>query len=159
MQDLRVGLGYDIHRFSQERPLFLGGVFIPESPGLLGHSDADVIIHSLMDAFLGACGKRDIGQLFPPSDDTYKNADSKVLLKTVWALVSELGWKLSNADIMVIAEAPRLSPYIDQMIEVLSGILLCEREQISIKATTNEGLGTIGRGEGIASQSVVLLTR
>ncbi|MEY4668574.1 MAG: IspF, partial [Pseudomonadota bacterium] len=137
----------------------LGGVEIPHDRGLLGHSDADVLTHALMDAILGALGGRDIGTLFPDTDPAFKDADSIVLLEKVWAIAHQEGWKLVNADISVLAEAPKLKPFIATMIERLSSALCCGASQLAIKATTTEGLGFVGRGEGIVASAVVLLTR
>ena len=156
--DIRIGQGVDIHRFAEGRRCVLGGVEIPHSVGLLGHSDADVLIHALMDAILGASGQRDIGYLFPDTDSAFKDADSCVLLKRVWDLATKEGWTLSNADISLLAEAPRIKPYVTQMQTRIAEVLGCDSAQITIKATTTEKLGFVGREEGIVAMAVVLLS-
>ncbi|MBE9515812.1 MAG: 2-C-methyl-D-erythritol 2,4-cyclodiphosphate synthase [Proteobacteria bacterium] len=155
---MRVGQGYDVHKLVAGRPLVLGGVTIPFDKGLAGHSDADVLIHALCDAMLGAAGLGDIGQHFPDTDPLYKDADSRGLLKEVKHLVDQVGYALVNADITVIAQAPKIAPHIAEMIENLSGDLLVSHAAINIKATTTEGLGFSGRGEGIAATAVVLIS-
>ena len=157
--DIRIGQGVDIHRFAEGRRCVLGGVEIPHSVGLLGHSDADVLIHALMDAILGASGQRDIGYLFPDTDSAFKDADSCVLLKRVWDLASKEGWMLNNADISLLAEAPRIKPYVTQMQTRIAEVLGCDSARITIKATTTEKLGFVGREEGIVAMAVVLLSR
>ncbi len=157
--DIRIGQGVDIHRFAEGRRCVLGGVEIPHSVGLLGHSDADVLIHALMDAILGASGQRDIGYLFPDTDSAFKDADSCVLLKRVWDLATKEGWTLNNADISLLAEAPRIKPYVTQMQTRIAEVLGCDSAQITIKATTTEKLGFVGREEGIVAMAVVLLSR
>ena len=152
---MRIGYGYDIHRFKEGRPCVLGGVPIDSSIGPDGHSDADVLIHALMDAMLGAAGFRDIGYYFPPEDDAFKGISSRLLLEKVVQLLKDSNFGIYNADIMVIAEAPKLKPHIEQMKENLSVDLGIPVTRISIKATTNEGLGALGRTEGIAAQAVV----
>jgi len=154
---VRIGYGYDVHRLVSGRRLVLGGVDIPYSLGLEGHSDADVLLHALADALLGAAALGDIGGHFPPGDPRYKDADSLGLLKKVYRLVTEKGYVLANADTVIIAQQPRLAPYINSMRDKIARALAVAREQISIKATTTEGLGFSGRGEGIAAQAVVLL--
>ena len=155
---MRSGIGYDVHRFGAgDRRLVLGGVEIEGVPGLLGHSDADVVAHAVMDALLGAAGKGDIGEHFPDDDPGFANADSVELLRRV---VDELaGWSVGNVDVTVIAERPRLGPYKQQMCERLAGALQVETACVNVKATTNEGLGFLGRGEGIAALAVAQLTR
>ena len=155
---MRIGHGYDVHRLQSGRKLIIGGVEIPYELGLLGHSDADVLLHALMDAMLGAVGLRDIGYYFPDSDATFKGADSIELLKRVNGLIQKQGYRLGNADVTIIAQAPRISPYIEQMRENLANALGVEKGSISVKATTTERLGFTGRKEGIAAQAVVLLT-
>lgn len=155
--DFRVGSGFDFHRFCPDRPLILGGVSIPYERGLEGHSDADVILHALSDAILGAAGLPDIGSHFPDTDPTYKNLSSLILLERVYRLVQIRGLHLSNLDITVIAEQPRLHPHIDSIKGKLAQVLHIDRVRIGLKATTMEQLGPIGRGEGIAAQAVVLL--
>lgn len=157
--DIRIGQGVDIHRFAEGRRCVLGGVEIPHSVGLLGHSDADVLIHALMDAILGASGQRDIGYLFPDTDSAFKDADSCVLLKRVWDLATKEGWTLNNADISLLAEAPRIKPYVTQMQTRIAEVLGCDSARITIKATTTEKLGFVGREEGIVAMAVVLLSR
>ncbi|MDK2821557.1 MAG: 2-C-methyl-D-erythritol 2,4-cyclodiphosphate synthase [Clostridia bacterium] len=154
---MRIGYGYDVHRLVPDRKFVLGGVTIPYSLGLEGHSDADVLLHALADALLGALALGDIGQHFPPSNPKYKDADSMELLKEVYQMVKKKGFKLGNADTVIIAQKPRLVPYIDKMRERISTEIQVDKDQISIKATTTEGLGFTGRQEGIAAQAVVLL--
>ncbi|MFM9413580.1 2-C-methyl-D-erythritol 2,4-cyclodiphosphate synthase [Peptococcus simiae] len=155
---MRIGLGTDIHAFADDRPLILGGVTIPYDRGLAGHSDADVLAHALTDALLGAAGLGDIGRHFPDTDPAYKGADSLVLLKEAYRLVRQAGYRLGNADCVIMAQAPKLAPYIDQMSRQLAGALDERPGQVHIKATTTEKLGFVGRQEGIAAQAVVLLT-
>lgn len=152
---MRVGFGYDVHVLKEGRPCILGGVTIPSAVGPDGHSDADVLIHALMDALLGAAGLEDIGYYFPPTDDTYLGASSMLLLEQVVALIKERGFVPNNVDIMVISEVPKLAPHIDAMKDNISAVLGISTASISVKATTNEGLGAIGRKEGIAAQAVV----
>lgn len=154
---IRVGLGYDIHRFVPGRPLILGGVTIPFEQGLDGHSDADVVVHALMDALLGAGGLGDIGTHFPPGDARFRDVSSLELLRTVMALLQGAGYRVGNADIMVVAERPRIAPFIDDMRSALAPILQVPVSAVSVKATTKEGLGPEGRGEGISAQAVALL--
>ncbi|MCR4606574.1 MAG: 2-C-methyl-D-erythritol 2,4-cyclodiphosphate synthase [Oscillospiraceae bacterium] len=154
---MRIGHGYDVHRLTEGRKLILGGVNIPYEKGLDGHSDADVLIHALMDALLGAAAKGDIGKLFPDNDDHFLGADSIELLKKVVRIITELGYKISNTDCTVIAQKPRLAPYIEQMRENIAEALQIPIECISVKATTEEGLGFTGEGKGIAAHAVVLL--
>ena len=157
--NIRIGNGYDIHQLVAGRPLILGGVAIPHSLGLLGHSDADVLTHAIMDALLGALSLGDIGHYFPPSDPKWKGADSLVLLQQVKEIIDAQGWQISNIDSTVVAENPKLKPHLKQMRSILAQNLAVEIEQISIKATTNEKLGPVGREEGICSYAVVLLTK
>lgn len=154
---IRIGNGYDIHQLVPERPLILGGVKLEHSRGLLGHSDADVLTHAIMDALLGALSLGDIGHYFPPGDPQWAGVDSQVLLAKVAALISERGWQVGNIDAVVVAERPKLKPYLDQMRDRLATTLGIDRDQISIKATTNEKLGPVGREEGIAAYAVALL--
>lgn len=154
---MRVGIGYDIHRLVKGRKLILGGVEIAHTHGLDGHSDADVIVHAIMDALLGAAALGDIGQHFPNTDPKYKGISSLKLLKEVAKLITAHDLQLTNIDAMVIAEAPKLSPYIEAMRKNIAEACGVDIGQISIKATTNEGIGFIGRGEGIAAQAVALL--
>lgn len=153
----RIGLGYDVHRLEEGRDLYLCGVKIPCHKGLLGHSDADVALHAICDALLGCIGAKDIGYHFPPSDDRYKDCDSALLLQEVVQKVFEAGYGVVNVDVVIIAEYPKLLPYIDQMKGRLSSLLDCDC--VNIKATTHEKLGTLGRGEGIASQAVALVAK
>ena len=157
--DLRIGQGIDIHPFKEGRRCVLGGVDIPSSRGLDGHSDADALVHALVDAILGATGERDIGTLFPDTDQSFKDADSCELLRLVWERVTKANWSLVNADITVLAEVPKLKPYVEAMRDKLSVILKCDRARIAIKATTTERLGFIGREEGLLASAVVLLSR
>ncbi len=154
---MRIGQGYDAHRFGPDRPLILGGVEIEHPFGLEAHSDGDVLIHALCDALLGAAGLRDIGYHFPDNRAEYKNIDSRHLLKRVMGLLDSTGWKLGNADITVVAQAPKLSPHIESMRRNMSEDLDTEPGRVNIKATTTEGMGFAGRGEGIACYAVVLL--
>ena len=156
---MRIGHGYDVHRFAPDRKLILAGVEIPYELGLLGHSDADVLTHALMDAMLGAAALGDIGLHFPDNDDSFKGISSLILLEKVMEIVENKGYKLGNADITVVAQAPKLRPYIDSMIDRISATLGCDRDCINIKATTEEKLGFTGRKEGIAAHAVVLLER
>jgi len=156
---LRIGNGYDMHRLVPDRPLILGGVHIPHTLGLLGHSDADVLTHAIMDAMLGALSLGDIGHYFPPSDQQWKGADSQVLLDQVYQLVQTRGWAIGNIDSVVIAEKPKLKPHISAMRQGLSQRLKVAVDQVGIKATTNEKLGPTGREEGISAYSVVLLVQ
>ncbi|AWI10822.1 2-C-methyl-D-erythritol 2,4-cyclodiphosphate synthase [Caldibacillus thermoamylovorans] len=156
---LRVGQGYDVHQLVAGRPLIIGGVHIPYEKGLLGHSDADVLLHAVTDACLGAVGLGDIGSYFPDNDDAYKNADSAVLLKNVWEMIKDKGYQLVNIDATIIAQKPKMAPYIELIKTNIAAILEAEREQINVKATTTEKLGFTGREEGIASLAVVLLEK
>ena len=156
---LRVGQGVDVHPLVDGRPLVLGGVTIPYHKGLDGHSDADALTHAVMDALLGAAGKGDIGTYFPPSDPKWKNADSIELLKSVWKGLASEGWTVENIDCTVLTEAPKIAPHIGAMKSRLCGALGIEASQLGIKATTTEKLGFIGRGEGVLTQSVALLSK
>ncbi len=153
---MRIGEGYDVHKLCKNRPLILGGVKIPHKMGLLGHSDADVLIHAVCDALLGAAALGDIGSHFPPTDDSYKNIDSSVLLSKVNALLKEHGFKVINVDSTIIAEAPKMLPYIEKMRENIAKTLQIDIDKISVKATTEEGLGFTGKKKGIAARAVVL---
>ena len=154
---MRIGHGYDVHALAENRRLVLGGIEIPYEKGLLGHSDADVLVHALMDAMLGAAALGDIGKLFPDNDDAFLNADSIELLMKVAALLKETGYALSNADCTVIAQKPKLAPYIESMRSRIAGAVGTEIGRISVKATTEEHLGFTGEGLGIAAHAVVLL--
>lgn len=154
---MRVGFGFDVHQLVEGRELWLGGIRIPHSKGLLGHSDADVLIHAICDAMLGAANMRDIGYHFPDTSDETLNIDSKILLKKTLALIQTKGYCFGNLDATVAAEAPKLNPYIEQMKTCLAEVLSTDADNISIKATTTEKLGFTGRGEGISAYAVVLL--
>ena len=154
---MRIGHGYDVHKLVPDRKLILGGVEIPHTVGLLGHSDADVLTHALMDALLGAASLGDIGHLFPDSDPAYAGADSIGLLREVMNCLKRAGWKLGNADITVLAQTPKLAPHIFQMRQILAKAMNCDLSQVSVKATTEEGLGFTGSKEGIAAHAVVLI--
>ena len=156
---MRIGQGFDVHRLVEGRLLVLGGVTIPYKYGLLGHSDADVLIHAIMDALLGAIGAGDIGQHFPDNDPRYLGAESTELLKRVNAMVKEAGFKVVNLDATIIAERPKLAEYLDQMRRNIALIIGIEVELVNIKATTTEGLGYTGRGEGIGAMAVVLVEK
>ena len=156
---IRVGLGYDVHRLVEGRELWLGGVKIEHTLGLDGHSDADVAIHALCDAILGAAALRDIGYHFPPNDNKFKGIDSKLLLAEVIKILKEKGYKVGNADITICAEQPKINPHIPYMIKVLAPILEVEEDDVSIKATTTEKLGFVGKEEGIAAHAVVLIEK
>lgn len=156
---MKIGQGFDVHRLVTGRPLVIGGVPIPYERGLDGHSDADVLAHAIADAVLGALGEGDIGKHFPDTDPAFKNADSIQLLKAVWKRVEQSGFTLGNLDATIIAQEPKMGPYIDDMRHVLSQALSCRLEQINVKATTTERLGFTGRGEGIAATAVVLLVK
>lgn len=153
----RVGVGYDIHRLTAGRPLLLGGVRIPHPFGLDGHSDADVVIHALMDALLGAAALGDIGHYFPPNDPTFKDQSSIVMLRQVRQMLDARGYSVRNVDVAVVAEQPKIAPYIDSMRANLAEALGVELGDVGIKATTNEGLGPEGRGEGISAHAVATL--
>ena len=155
---MRVGMGYDVHKLVNGRDLILGGVKIPYEYGLLGHSDADVLIHAIMDALLGAAGLGDIGLHFPDNNPEYKGISSMVLLEKVAELIEKNGYYIENIDATIIAERPKMRPYIDTMRENLAGVLGLDVSQVNVKATTEEGLGFTGTGEGISSQAICLLT-
>ena len=154
---MRSGHGYDVHRFAKDRDLILGGVKIPFDMGLLGHSDADVLLHAVMDALLGAAGLRDIGYHFPDTDPKYKGADSLKLLAAVSGKLKEAGYRVSNVDVTVLAQQPKLKSYIPQMAENIAAVLNVDVSRVNVKATTEEGLGFTGAMEGIASHAVCLL--
>ncbi len=157
--NLRVGQGFDVHALVEGRPLIIGGVTIPHTHGLLGHSDADVLLHALTDALLGAAALGDIGRHFPDTDPRYKGADSRVLLRDAWALVQAKGWQVVNVDATIHAQAPKIGPHAAQMVAHIAADLVLDTGCINIKAKTNEGLGHVGRKEGIAANVVVLLHR
>ena len=156
---MKIGHGYDVHRLVENRKLILGGVCIPYEKGLLGHSDADVLVHSIMDSILGALALGDIGKLFPDNDPSFKDIDSMVLLEKVFDKMSEKGYRVGNIDCTVVAQAPKLSTYIPEMREKVACVLKCDIDCINIKATTEEKLGFTGSGEGISAHAVALLTK
>ena len=155
---IRIGHGFDVHQLAAGRKLILGGVEIPYELGLLGHSDADVLTHALMDAMLGACALGDIGHLFPDNDDAYLGADSMKLLEEVTHVTAETGYRLVNCDVTVICQKPKLAGYIDAMRQRLADVMGVDKNAVSVKATTTEKLGFTGRGEGIAAEAVCLMT-
>lgn len=154
---IKIGLGYDVHQFAEGRDLWLGGIKIDHTKGLLGHSDADVLIHAICDALLGAASLRDIGYNFPDTDNAYKNIDSKILLKRTIDLVRSKGWEISNIDSTICAQEPKLNPHIEDMRACLASVLGVDVDDVSIKATTTEHLGFVGRKEGIAAYATALL--
>lgn len=154
---MKVGIGYDVHALTENRKLIIGGVDIPYEKGLLGHSDADVLIHAIMDSLLGAMGKGDIGKLFPDTDNEYKDADSRVLLRKVYELMNENNFAVVNIDAVIIAQKPKMSPFINEMRKNIACDLKTNITNINIKATTTESLGFEGRGEGITAQCICLL--
>ncbi|MFY4777137.1 2-C-methyl-D-erythritol 2,4-cyclodiphosphate synthase [Metabacillus sp. RGM 3146] len=154
---LRMGQGFDVHQLTEGRPLIIGGIEIPYEKGLLGHSDADVLLHTIADACLGAVALGDIGKHFPDTDPAFKDADSAKLMSHVWMLIKEKGFVLGNLDCTIIAQKPKMAPYIDKMRERIAELLEADIDQINVKATTTEKLGFTGRQEGIAAQAVVLL--
>jgi len=156
---MRIGHGFDVHRFAENRPLIIGGVTIPHTHGLEAHSDGDVLIHAVCDALLGAAGFWDIGHHFPDTDDAFKNIDSRVLLRKVVADLAERGWAVNNMDATVVAQAPKLAPFIPQMKSLLAEDMNADEDAVNIKATTTEKLGYTGRKEGIAAHAVVLLKK
>ena len=157
MDDIRIGNGYDVHRLVEGRDLWICGVKIPHTTGLLGHSDADVALHALCDAILGAAAMRDIGYHFPDTDPTYKGADSRVLLRRVAEIIATHGYKVGNVDVTIIAQAPKMLPHIPQMIANIAADLGLAENRVSVKATTTERLGFTGRAEGIAAQATALI--
>ncbi len=159
MRDIRVGHGYDVHRLAEGRKLILGGVEIPFEKGLLGHSDADVLAHGVMDALLGAAGLGDIGRHFPDTDPAYRGADSLELLARVAGLLGERGWSVGNVDATILAQRPKLAPHIPQMAENLAKAMGVPPDRVNVKATTEEGLGFTGSGEGMAAHAVALIIR
>ena len=154
---MRIGHGYDAHRFCPDKPLVLGGVTVESDEGLLAHSDGDVLLHALMDALLGAAGERDIGYQFPPSDNTYKNIDSRILLREVAAILERKSLTVEYADMTIVAQKPKLSPYIEDIRTSVADVLDIPRERVNVKATTEEKMGFTGRGEGISAHAVCLL--
>ncbi len=156
---MRIGIGYDVHKLVLDRPLILGGVDIPYELGLLGHSDADVLVHAVMDALLGAAGLGDIGKHFPDTDPKYKGISSMILLKYVGESIKDAGYMVSNIDSVIICQKPKLKDFIPEMVINISKVLKIDGHQVNVKATTTEKLGFAGRGEGIASEAVALLTK
>lgn len=156
---VRIGFGYDVHRFTEGRPLILGGIEIPFELGLDGHSDADVLLHAVADAVLGALNLRDIGYHFPDTDPKYKGADSRLLLKEVTRMMHEKGYVVGNIDSTIVAEVPKINPYVEAMQQVMAELLDIHPQMVSIKATTNERMGAIGSKEGMAAYAVVVLMR
>lgn len=155
---MRIGQGFDVHAWAEGRKCIIGGVEIPFEKGLLGHSDADVLLHAISDAILGALGEGDIGRHFPDTDAAYEGADSFVLLQKVWNIATERGYVLGNLDATIIAQRPKMAPHIPRMCERIAEALQCDIGQVNVKATTSEKLGFTGREEGVAAQAVVLLT-
>ncbi|ADC49744.1 2-C-methyl-D-erythritol 2,4-cyclodiphosphate synthase [Alkalihalophilus pseudofirmus OF4] len=156
---IRIGQGYDVHQLVEGRPLIIGGITIPYEKGLLGHSDADVLLHTIADAVLGAVAEGDIGKHFPDTDPEFKDADSAKLLTHVWGIVKEKGYELGNIDCTIIAQKPKMAPHINEMRQRIAELLEADISQVNVKATTTEKLGFTGRGEGIASLATVLLTK
>ncbi|MBA2615040.1 MAG: 2-C-methyl-D-erythritol 2,4-cyclodiphosphate synthase [Actinobacteria bacterium] len=159
MSSLRVGIGFDAHSLSAEVPLVLAGVEFPDEPGLVGHSDGDVLSHALVDALLGAAGLGDIGELFPSGDESWAGASSLDLLARAYRVVREGGWELVNADCVLVGERPRIAPVRDELRARLAGALEVEADRVTVRATTTDGLGFTGRGEGLAAHAVALLQR
>ncbi|MBM7663387.1 2-C-methyl-D-erythritol 2,4-cyclodiphosphate synthase [Bacillus mesophilus] len=155
----RIGQGFDVHQLGEGVPLIIGGITIPYEKGLIGHSDADVLLHTIADACLGAIGEGDIGKHFPDTDPAFKGADSAKLLSHVWELVERKGYQLTNVDCTIIAQLPKMAPYIEQMKTRIAELLHATPEQVNVKATTTEKLGFTGRGEGIAAQAVILIQK
>lgn len=156
---IRIGQGFDVHKFEEGRPLIIGGITIPHDRGLTGHSDADVLLHTITDAALGAIAEGDIGRHFPDTDAAFKDADSAVLLEKIWQLVDERGYRLGNIDCTVIAERPKMSPHIEAIQARVAELLQADTSQVNIKATTSEKLGFTGREEGIAAMATILLQK
>ncbi|MFJ8460076.1 2-C-methyl-D-erythritol 2,4-cyclodiphosphate synthase [Lysinibacillus xylanilyticus] len=155
----RVGQGFDVHAFEEGRPLIIGGITIPHEKGLVGHSDADVLLHTVTDAVLGAIGEGDIGRHFPDTDPAFKDADSAKLLEHIWKIVEDKGYVLGNVDCTIMAQRPKMAPYIEQMQNRIAELLHAEPSQVNVKATTTERLGFTGREEGIASMATILLMK
>lgn len=155
----RVGQGFDVHAFAEGRPLILGGIEIPHDRGLIGHSDADVLLHTVTDAALGAIGEGDIGHHFPDTDPAFKDADSAKLLEHIWKIVQDKGYVLGNVDCTIMAQCPKLVPYIEQMRNRIAELLNADPSQVNVKATTTEKLGFTGREEGIAAMATILLIK
>lgn len=156
-EQFRIGFGYDVHQFEYNRPLIIGGVNVPFDKGLKGHSDADVLLHAICDALLGALSLGDIGKHFPDTDPNFKNIDSKILLKESYELIKDNGYILGNVDSTVVMEKPKLAQYINKMKNVIAGLLECREDQISVKATTSEKLGFVGQEEGVKAYAIALI--
>jgi len=156
---IRIGQGFDVHEFEEGRPLIIGGITIPHEKGLVGHSDADVLLHTITDAALGAIGEGDIGRHFPDTDQAFKDADSAILLEKIWEIVTARGYKLGNIDCTIIAQKPKMAPYIGEIQKRVAELLKADVSQVNVKATTTEKLGFTGREEGIASMAVILLQK
>ena len=156
---IRIGQGFDVHKFEEGRPLIIGGMTIPHDKGLTGHSDADVLLHTITDAALGAIAEGDIGRHFPDTDAEFKDADSAVLLEKIWTLVEDRGYKLGNIDCTIIAQKPKMAPYIEVIRKRIAELLKADISQVNVKATTTEQLGFTGREEGIASMATILLVK
>jgi len=156
---MRIGQGFDVHEFAEDRPLIIGGIEIPYERGLIGHSDADVLLHTITDAALGAIGEGDIGRHFPDTDPDFKDADSAKLLEHIWKLVDARGYKLGNIDCTIIAQKPKMAPYIETIRTRIAELLQADVSQVNVKATTTERLGFTGREEGIASMATILLLK
>jgi len=156
---MRIGIGYDVHQYTKHRPLILGGVHVPYERGLLGHSDADVLTHAIMDALLGAAALGDIGKHFPDDDPKFKGISSLLLLDHVKAAIEDKGYRIENIDSVIMCQAPKLADHIGQMVDNIAKVLGLDKDQVNVKATTTEKLGFVGRKEGIASEAVALLTR
>jgi 2-C-methyl-D-erythritol 2,4-cyclodiphosphate synthase len=156
---IRVGFGYDVHQLQVGREFWLGGVLIPHDKGALGHSDADVLLHAICDAILGAAGKRDIGNYFPDTSDEFKGIDSKILLERTVSIIQEDGWKIGNIDATLCLEKPKIKPHVPAMIEIIARICSIDQLDVSIKATTEERMGYVGREEGVNAYAVVLIQK
>ena len=156
---IRIGQGFDVHEFAEGRPLIIGGVTIPHPKGLIGHSDADVLLHTITDAALGAIAEGDIGRHFPDTDAAFKDADSAMLMERVWSIIEDRGYKLGNIDCTIIAQKPKMQPYIEEIRTRVAELLKADISQVNIKATTTEKLGFTGREEGIASMATILLLK
>lgn len=156
---IRIGQGFDVHQFEEGRPLIIGGITIPYEKGLTGHSDADVLLHTVTDAALGAIGEGDIGRHFPDTDEAFKDADSAVLLQKVWEIVESKGYRLGNVDCTIMAQKPKMAPYIETIRARIAELLKADVSQVNVKATTTEKLGFVGREEGIASMATILLMK
>lgn len=156
---IRIGQGFDVHQFEEGRPLIIGGITIPHEKGLTGHSDADVLLHTVTDAALGAIGEGDIGRHFPDTDEAFKDADSAVLLQKVWEIVESKGYRLGNVDCTIMAQRPKMAPHIETIRARIAELLKADITQVNVKATTTEKLGFVGREEGIASMATILLLK